>query len=104
MRFAQGVRREIRLDCRLQFVGVALACNREAWEIGLNIAEAAKYLFVSRPHVRLLLERGKITGTRSENGDYVIDDASVEKYAADRKRAAREYFDSQTEDNDPLGL
>jgi len=36
----------------------------------MNVAEAAKYLFVSRPHVRLLLERGKITGIPTENGDY----------------------------------
>jgi excisionase family DNA binding protein len=70
----------------------------------MNIAEAAKYLFVSRPHVRLLLERGKITGIPTENGDYAIDDASVEKYKSDRKRAAKEYLDSQTEDKDPLGL
>jgi excisionase family DNA binding protein len=56
----------------------------------MNIAEAAKYLFVNRPHVRKLLERGVLTGTSIENGDYVIDVASVEKYAADKKRAARE--------------
>jgi hypothetical protein len=45
-----------------------------------------------------------LAGTPTENGDYEIDDASIEKYAAARKLAAREYFDSQTEDNDPLGL
>lgn len=70
----------------------------------MNISETAKYLFVSRPHVRQLLERGKITGTPTENGDYAIDDASVEKYAAERKRAAKAWLDSQAEDNDSLGL
>lgn len=70
----------------------------------MNIAEAAKYLFVNRPHVRKLVERGVLTGTPIGNGDYVIDDASVEKYAADKKRAAREWLDSQTEDKDPPGL
>ena len=70
----------------------------------MNVMEAAKYLFVSRPHVRVLVERGALTGTPTENGDYEIDDASVEKYAADRKRAAKEWLDLQTEDNDPLGL
>jgi excisionase family DNA binding protein len=69
----------------------------------MNIAEAAKYLFVNRQHVRKLLERGVLTGTPIENGDYVIDDALVEKYAADKKRAAREWLDSQTEDKDPPG-
>lgn len=70
----------------------------------MNISEAAKYLFVSHPHVRRLLERGDITGTPIENGDYLIVDASVEKYAADKKRAAKEWFDSQTEDKDSPGL
>lgn len=70
----------------------------------MNIAEAAKYLFVSRPHVRLLLERGKIAGTPTDDGDYAIDEASVEKYAADRKLAAKVWLDSHTEDAEPPGL
>ncbi|SIN99482.1 hypothetical protein SAMN05444165_0427 [Paraburkholderia phenazinium] len=70
----------------------------------MNVMEAARFLFVSRPHVRVLLERGALTGAPTENSDYEIDDASVAKYAADRRLAAREYFDSQSEDSDPLGL
>ena len=70
----------------------------------MNVMEVARYLFVSRPHVRVLVERGALTGTPAESGDYEIDEASVEKYAVDRKHAAKEYLDSQTEDNDPLGL
>jgi excisionase family DNA binding protein len=55
----------------------------------MNIDATAKYLFVSRSHVRRLVERGAITGTPIENEDYIIDKASVEKYAAEKKRAAR---------------
>jgi len=54
--------------------------------------------------VRRLVERGVITATPIENEDYIIDKASVEKYAAEKKRAAREWLDTQTEDNDPPGL
>jgi len=70
----------------------------------MNINQAASFLFVSVPHVKRLLERGDITGQPNEQGDYVIGDTSVEKYKAERKRAAKEYLDSQTEDNDPVGL
>lgn len=59
---------------------------------------------MSRSHVRRLVERGVITATPIENEDYIIDKASVEKYAAEKKRAAREWLDTQTEDNDPPGL
>lgn len=70
----------------------------------MNIDEAARYLFVNRAHVKRLLERRDITGTRVEQGAYVIDEASVEKYAKELESARRAYFDSQTEDNDPPGL
>jgi hypothetical protein len=40
--------------------------------------------------LRKLVERGVLAGTPTENGDYVIDDVSVEKYAAAKKRAAKE--------------
>ena len=56
----------------------------------MNVMEVARYLFVSRPHVRVLVERGALTGTPTESGDYEIDEASVEKYAVDRKRAAKD--------------
>jgi hypothetical protein len=65
----------------------------------MNIAEAAKYLFVNRPHVRKLVERcvlaGKSTKHRSKN---------MRRPGTPGKRAAKGWFDSQTEDNDPLGL
>jgi excisionase family DNA binding protein len=70
----------------------------------MNTKEAAAYLFVSQHHVRQLLEQGTLIGTLTANGDYEIDDASIEQYAACRKLAAGEYFESQTENNDPVGL
>lgn len=70
----------------------------------MNIMEAARYLFVSHPHARVLVERGVLTGTPTESGDYEIDETSLEKYAADRRRAAKAWLDSQTEDKDPTGL
>jgi hypothetical protein len=70
----------------------------------VNIKQAAAYLFVSRHHVRELLEHGALIGTPAANGDYEINDASVEQYATRQKLAAKDYFDSQTEDSDPVGL
>jgi hypothetical protein len=70
----------------------------------MNIKQAAAYLFVSRIHVRELLDHGGLVGTPTANGDYEIDVASVEQYAARRKHAAKDYFDSQSEDSDPVGL
>lgn len=70
----------------------------------MNVEEVARVLFVSRSHVRRLLERGDITGTPVGDEDYVIDKASVEKYDADKKRAAKEWLDTQTEDKGPPGL
>jgi excisionase family DNA binding protein len=70
----------------------------------MNVGEAANYLFVSRLHVRRLVERGVLASTVNPAGNYDIDAASVEKYAEHRKVAAENYFESQTEDKDPLGL
>ena len=70
----------------------------------MDINEAAKYLFVSRPHVRRLLERGDIAGALTDQGSYVIDNASVKNYAEKLDRAIKAYCASRTEDDDPLGL
>lgn len=70
----------------------------------MNIDEAAKYLFVSRAHVKRLLERRDITATQDTQGGYVIDAESVEKYAKQLESARRAYSDSQNEDNDQLEL
>ncbi|MFL9992386.1 hypothetical protein PQR34_14330 [Paraburkholderia sediminicola] len=72
----------------------------------MTIEEAAKFLFVSRPHIRHLLERGELVEVTPENssGQVDIDVISVQAYLTKREAARRAYFDSQTEDNDPLGL
>jgi excisionase family DNA binding protein len=70
----------------------------------MNVEEVARYLFVSRTHVKQLIERGDLTGASNDSGQYLVDDASVEQYRARRELAARAYFDSQDERNDPLGI
>lgn len=72
----------------------------------MTIAEAANYLFVSRPHVRKLLAAGKLTEVlpRDPTGRIDIDIVSVEAYRTARNTAMRAYLDSQTEDSDPFGL
>jgi len=69
----------------------------------MNIKEAARYLFVSRTHVKRLIEDGYLTGASDDNGQYIVDDASIELYRARQELASKKYFDSQYEDKDPLG-
>ncbi|MDR6385070.1 helix-turn-helix domain-containing protein [Paraburkholderia caribensis] len=72
----------------------------------MTVEEAAKYLFVSRAHIHKLLAAGKLVGRLPEvpTGQPDIDVASVETYRTEMEAAQRAYLDSQTEDNDPLGL
>lgn len=72
----------------------------------VTIAEAADYLFVSRPHVRKLLAAGKLAEVlpRDPTGRINIEVVSVESYRTARDAAVRAYLDSQAEDSDPLGL
>jgi len=72
----------------------------------MTVEEAAKYLFVSRPHIRALLLSGKLLEVlpRKPSGQIEIDVASVEAYLMKTKAAQRAYLDSQTEDSDPAGL
>jgi hypothetical protein len=72
----------------------------------MSIEEAAKYLFVSRAYIRKLLATGKLAERLpgGPNGRPDIDIASVERYRTEMEAAQRAYLDSQTEDNDPLGL
>ena len=70
----------------------------------MTVEEVATSLFVRQVHVRLLIERGDLTGAPTDKGQFVIDDASVDGYRALLKLAAKEYFNSQDESNDPLGL
>ena len=72
----------------------------------MTIDEAARVLFVSRVHVRHLLEIGELVEVtpRNPSGTADIDMTSVQGYRAKRSAAARAFFESQTEDDDPPGL
>ncbi|SOE64368.1 DNA binding domain-containing protein, excisionase family [Burkholderia sp. OK233] len=72
----------------------------------MTVEEAAKYLFVSRTHIHTLLALGKLVEVlpRNPSGTPDIEETSLEAYWAERDAARRAYQDSQTEDNDPLGL
>ncbi len=70
----------------------------------MTVEEMARYLFVSQTHVQRLIERGDLSGASNDSGLFIVDDASVERFRARRELAAKEYFNSQDESNDPLGL
>ena len=72
----------------------------------MTIEEAAKFLFVSRAHIRHLLDIGVLVEVKAESssGQVDIDTTSIQAYLAKRNAAWRAYLDSQTEDNDPVGL
>ncbi|CAE6710927.1 hypothetical protein [Paraburkholderia nemoris] len=70
----------------------------------MTINEVATFLFVSRSHVRQLLENGVLLGARGDNGEYIVDDGSVRTYGEKLDERARRYLDSQTEDDEPPGL
>ncbi len=70
----------------------------------MTVEEAAKYLFVSRSHIRALLASGKLLEVSPGNpfGEVEIEVASVQAYRARMDAARRAWLDAQTEDNDPL--
>jgi hypothetical protein len=72
----------------------------------MTVEEAARQLFVSRPHILKLLSSGALLEylPRDPSGQPDIDAASVTQYQAKTNAAVRAYLDSQTDDNDPLGL
>ncbi|MDG0027169.1 hypothetical protein [Trinickia sp. Y13] len=72
----------------------------------MTVEEAAKYLFINRLHIHSLLASGKLLEVlpRNPDGQPDIDVASVEAYRTEMEAARRAWLDSQTEDNDPLGL
>ncbi|WP_152530745.1 excisionase family DNA-binding protein [Paraburkholderia dilworthii] len=43
----------------------------------MTVDEVAKFLFVSRSHVRRLLENRDLRGARCHDGEYIVDDGSV---------------------------
>ncbi|WP_321952109.1 MerR family transcriptional regulator [Paraburkholderia bannensis] len=72
----------------------------------MTVAEAARFLFVSRPHILKLLSSGALLEClpRNPSGQPDIDATSVQQYKAKTDASFRAWLDSQTEDNDPLGL
>ncbi|WP_244145863.1 helix-turn-helix domain-containing protein [Paraburkholderia tropica] len=68
----------------------------------MTIAEAATYLFVSRPHIRKLLASGKILEIfpKDPNGQVNIDVVSVEAYRREQAAAIQVYQDAQAEDDE----
>ncbi|PRY05929.1 helix-turn-helix domain-containing protein [Paraburkholderia sp. BL25I1N1] len=70
----------------------------------MTIAEVADFLFVSRSHVRRLLESGDLLGARGDDGEYIVDEESVRTYRLEMDERARRYLDSQTEADEPPGL
>jgi len=70
----------------------------------MTLVEVADFLFVSRTHVKKLVESGKLDEVlpRNPSSTLVIDAASVEKYKAELDAAKQTYLDSQTEDDEPF--
>lgn len=71
----------------------------------MTVEEAAKYLFVSRAHIRALLASGKLLEVLPENpfGEVEIEVASIEAYRARMDTARRASLDARTEDSNPVG-
>ena len=70
----------------------------------MTFEEAARILFVTSAHVRLLLERGELRAMPgTDAGDVHIDLASIDAYRAVLDEARRRYFASEDEREEPLG-
>lgn len=65
----------------------------------MTLAEVAEFLFVSRVHVRKLVESGKLHEVLPRNpcGTVNIDVASVEKYKAETDTAKQVWHSQTTE-------
>ena len=72
----------------------------------MTVEEAAGFLFVSRIHIRRLIERGVLIEVlpRRPNVNINVDPVSVRLLRTEQDTAQRAYQNSQTEDTDPLGL
>ncbi|NYH21704.1 excisionase family DNA-binding protein [Paraburkholderia bryophila] len=70
----------------------------------MTVEEAAKYLFVSRSHIRVLLASGTLLEVLPGNplGEVEVEVASVQAYRERLDAARRAWLDAQTEDNDPV--
>ncbi|CAG2357152.1 hypothetical protein [Burkholderia sola] len=70
----------------------------------MTVEDAAKYLFVSRSHIRALLASGQLLEVLPGNrfGEVEIEVASVQAYQARLDAARQAWLDTDTEDNDPM--
>ncbi|CAD6543341.1 helix-turn-helix domain-containing protein [Paraburkholderia metrosideri] len=64
----------------------------------MSAAEAAKLLFVSRPHVLKLLAQGKLKLHHKTENSRFVTKTSVLDYQADQRAAAKAYQASTTDD------
>jgi hypothetical protein len=71
----------------------------------MTVEEAAKYFFVSRSRIRALLASGQLLEVLPRNpfGEVEIEVASVQAYQARLDAARQAWFDTDAEDNDPVG-
>lgn len=71
-----------------------------------TVEEAAAFLFVSRTHIRRLIERGVLIEVlpRRLDDNIGVDPVSVRLLSTAQDTAQRAYQNSQIEDTDPLGL
>jgi hypothetical protein len=72
----------------------------------MTVEEAAKFLLVSRTHIRKLLAEGKLLEAlpRAPGAEPDIDVASVEARREKMEAGYRAYLASRTEDDGPLGF
>ncbi len=63
--------------------------------------EAARLLFVSRPHVVKLIEEGKLPLHHITGQNWFLRKADVLAYKAGKKAEAKAFFKTQTEDMPP---
>lgn len=72
----------------------------------MTVEDAAKYLFVSRQHVRRLLASGELLEVlpRNPSGELDIDVTSAQAYRAKVDTAVQAYLNSRAEDNEPPGF
>ena len=70
----------------------------------ISTSEAAKLLFVSRPHVVKLVEEGKLPLHHITGQNRFLLKADVLRYKEKKQSEARMLFETQNEDMDPPGL
>ncbi|REG59665.1 excisionase family DNA binding protein [Paraburkholderia sp. BL6669N2] len=70
----------------------------------ISTSDAAKLLFVSRPHAVKLVEEGKLPLHHITDQNRFLRKADVLEYMAKKKAEAKGFFDTQIEDTEPPSL